>query len=259
MTLDSTEPGAIAPRRMAVALTPGDGGVVVTAVVTCLGVWSGEPAVAVIGAVVGLVVACSARALLIGVAIAVLVPTAVLRSNQAWAALAPDELGPHRGWVRLVDDPQPYASSTRVIVEADGQRFELWSRGRAQQLRVRRWRGGEWVYTSGERVALDAQRAHRVAWQHVVGEYRLDWVGDTDAGGPVARASNRVRAAIERAAEVLPDDDGALYRGLVVGDDRDQPPAMIARFRASGLSHLTVKGLFLDFSLKGGKFSKLDK
>ena len=196
MTLDSTEPGAIAPRRMAVALTPGDGGVVVTAVVTCLGVWSGEPAVAVIGAVVGLVVACSARALLIGVAIAVLVPTAVLRSNQAWAALAPDELGPHRGWVRLVDDPQPYASSTRVIVEADGQRFELWSRGRAQQLRVRRWRGGEWVYTSGERVPLDAQRAHRVAWQHVVGEYRLDWVGDTDAGGPVARASNRVRAAI---------------------------------------------------------------
>jgi competence protein ComEC len=74
----------------------------------------------------------------------------------------------------------------------------------------------------------------------VVGELRLDWVGDTDPGGPVDRASNRVRAAIERAAKHLPADDGALFRGLVVGDDRDQPPEMIDRFRASGLSHLTA-------------------
>jgi competence protein ComEC len=39
---------------------------------------------------------------------------------------------------------------------------------------------------------------------------------------------------------VLPDDDEALFRGLVVGDDRDQPMAMVARFRESGLSHLTA-------------------
>jgi competence protein ComEC len=31
-----------------------------------------------------------------------------------------------------------------------------------------------------------------------------------------------------------------LYRGLVIGDDRDQPFEMIQRFRASGLSHLTA-------------------
>ena len=29
-------------------------------------------------------------------------------------------------------------------------------------------------------------------------------------------------------------------RGLVVGDDQDQPPAMVERFRASGLAHLTA-------------------
>jgi len=68
----------------------------------------------------------------------------------------------------------------------------------------------------------------------------LDWASDVDEGGPIAVASNRVRRAIERAATALPDDDGALFRGLVVGDDRDQPRAMIDRFRASGLSHLTA-------------------
>lgn len=219
---------------------PGDGVIVALAVGTCLAVWSGSPAVGLVGAGAGIVVGSVRRSPLLGLVIALLVPVGVVRSQQAWASLSPDELGPHSGWVRLVDDPQPYAASTRVILDVDGQRFELWSRGRAQQLRIRRWRGGEWVHTDGERVGLDDERAHRVAWQHVVGEYRLDWVGDTDAGGPIARASNRVRAAIERAADELPADDGALYRGLVVGDDRDQPPDMIARFRASGLSHLTA-------------------
>ena len=45
---------------------------------------------------------------------------------------------------------------------------------------------------------------------------------------------------IERGASVLPADQAALTRGLVVGDDRDQPPEMIERFRASGLAHLTA-------------------
>ena len=69
-------------------------------------------------------------------------------------------------------------------------------------------------------------------------------------GRPLDRASNRVRSAIERGAATLPSDDGALFRGLVVGDDRDQPPEMIGRFRASGLSHLTaVSGQNVSFVL----------
>src|SRR5690606_29377828 len=58
--------------------------------------------------------------------------------------------------------------------------------------------------------------------------------------GPIARASNRVRASVERAATALPATDGALFRGLVIGDDREQPMEMIQRFRMSGLSHLTA-------------------
>ncbi|MEP6297453.1 MAG: ComEC/Rec2 family competence protein, partial [Ilumatobacter sp.] len=69
-------------------------------------------------------------------------------------------------------------------------------------------------------------------------------------GDSVARASNCVRASIERGSSHLPGDDAALFRGLVVGDDRDQPRDMIDRFRASGLSHLTaVSGQNVSFLL----------
>ena len=60
------------------------------------------------------------------------------------------------------------------------------------------------------------------------------WVGSISAGRatllpavPSSRGSNRVRAAIERAAEFIPEPHGSLYRGLVIGDDREQPPDMI--------------------------------
>ncbi len=163
-----------------------------------------------------------------------------LRAHAEWEQLVPDSVGPFDGWVRLIDDPQPLMSATRVVVEVDGQRFEVFARGRAGQLRMRTWRGGDLVRVHGDRVALSSDRAARVSWQHVVGELRVDWVGDVAPGAPLAVASNRVRAAIERGSGALPADDSALFRGLVIGDDRDQPRAMVERFRASGLAHLTA-------------------
>jgi competence protein ComEC len=215
----------------------GDGVVVAVSIAVAGSVVIGSPVVAVPLAVLVGVVTGSPR---VAIVVAALAVGAAVRSQHEWASLTPDALGPYEGWVRLVDDPQPYPSSTRVIVEIEEERFEIWSRGRAQQLRVRSWRGGEWVTMSGERRRLDADRAGRVAWQHVVGDFRLDWASDVHRGGPVARASNRVRTTIERAATALPEPDGALYRGLVIGDDRDQPRDMIERFRRSGLSHLTA-------------------
>lgn len=220
----------------------GDGAIVAIAVAVALGAWSGDTIVA-LGVVVVLAMMLwgHGRLALGWLAVAlVLAVVAPIRSQHAWAGLVPDQLGAFAGWAAVIDDPQPYPSSTRVILEVDGERFEMWARGRARQQRVARWRGGEWVQVSGERQALDADRANRVAWQHVVGGFDLDWASDVAPGGPVARASNEVRAAIERAAGFLPQPYGALYRGLVIGDDRDQPRDMIDRFRASGLSHLTA-------------------
>jgi len=211
--------------------------IVSTAAAIVVGVWSGSLWVAIAMAVA---VAVPFRSGYLVVLVVVLSCVGAVRSEHSWAGLAPDQLGEFQGWVLIVDDPQPYVGSTRVIVEIGGERFEIWSRGYAQQKRVRRWRGGQWVAASGVRKQLDPQRARRVAWQHVVGEFDLDWASDVRPGGALARASNRVRGAIERAADTLPEPDGALFRGLVVGDDRDQPRAMIDRFRASGLSHLTA-------------------
>ena len=217
------------------------------AVAVVIGVWSGSFGVALAGAVA---IAAVGRSWWLLILVGVLSTGGVVRADQAWNALAPDQVGEYEGWVRVVDDPQPYRGSTRVIVDVDGERFESWARGRARRQRVAEWRGGEWVAVRGERVALSSERAQRVAWQHVVGEFDIEWASDVHPGGPVARASNRVRAAIERAAEVLPSDDGSLFRGLVVGDDRDQPQVMIDRFRASGLSHLTaVSGQNVSFLL----------
>jgi competence protein ComEC len=230
------EPVAVSTSRM-----------VAVAGVAVVGVWSGQLAIAALGAAVVAIVTRSWAVWLIAVLVGA---SGVVRSTQSWSSLAPDQLGPYTGWVQMVGDPQPYPGSTRVIVEIEGERFEVWSRGRARQLRVREWRGGEWVAVSGDRSQLDAERRQRVAWQHVVGEFELVWASDVDEGGGLTVASNRVRAAIERAADELPADDGALFRGLVVGDDRDQPPEMIDRFRASGLSHLTaVSGQNVSFLL----------
>lgn len=215
----------------------GDAVVVVAALVVSIAARHGDLRLAVLVAVGG---ALPFRRVWVVVFVVVLATISSVRGDNARIGLAPDSVGPFVGWMRIVDDPQPYEGSTRVIVEIEGERFETWSRGRARQLRVREWRGGQWVAASGRRVVLDAERADRVAWQHVVGEFVIDWASDVDEGGPVDRASNRVRRAIERAAEALPNDDGALYRGLVVGDDRDQPRSMVERFRASGLSHLTA-------------------
>ena len=217
--------------------SPSDWAMVVLAAAVVVAVWTSSLVVGVAVALGSGLLLRPRRLMFVALLLASL---GAVRSEHSWAGLAPDHLGSFSGWVRIVDDPQPYPSSTRVIVEVDGERFEVWSRGRAQQERLRTWRGGQWVDVEGVRRPLDAERAHRVAWQHVVGEFELEWAGDVRPGAAVARASNRVRAAIERAAATLPELDGALFRGLVVGDDRDQPRAMIDRFRASGLSHLTA-------------------
>ena len=222
------------------------------AATVAVGCWWHDIRLAVIVAVGAAVAArlggeTTTRAMLV---LLVLAGAATVRADDAWNGLQPRSLGPYQGWVELVDDPQPFGPATRVLVEIDDERFEVWARGRAIQLRISHWRAGESVQMNGERRALKPERQGRVAWQHVVGEFRLAWVSDIRVGSPVATASNRVRATLERSASVLPGDDGSLFRGLVVGDDRDQPREMIERFRASGLSHLTaVSGQNVSFVL----------
>jgi competence protein ComEC len=52
------------------------------------------------------------------------------------------------------------------------------------------------------------------------------------------RAANRMRVALRNGVASMPYNLQALFAGLVIGDDRDQPREMVNQFRASGLSHL---------------------
>ena len=217
----------------------------VVAAVVALAAWR-RSVVEVVAA--GLLVAVVSRRRWFAVMVVLLGLAATVRALDARHDVAPDELGTFAGWATVVDDPRPAGAAVRVILQVDGERFEVWVRGRASRLRVERWRGGDAVWVLGERTALHPDRIERVAWQHIVGEFVPESLGDRRDGRPLAVASNRVRSLVARATGVLPDDDAALARGLIIGDDTDQPPDMLERFRASGLAHLTaVSGQNVNF------------
>ena len=79
----------------------------------------------------------------VAAALVVLALIATVRTDRAWDSLAPDRLGPFDGWATVVGEPQRYPGAVRVIVEVDAERYELWVRGRARQLRAATWLGGD--------------------------------------------------------------------------------------------------------------------
>ncbi len=205
------------------------------AIAVAIAVVTRSPAVAVLALLGSLTLN---RRLRVAAAVALVVGGAAVRSTAAWHELRPDRLGRFAGWATVVEEPRRYAGAMRALVELDGERFEAWVRGRADQLRIAEWRAGDRVALAGGRTVVEPDRIGRVAWQHVVGELDVDWLGDAVPGGRLATASNRVRELVERGAGALRSDQAVLARGLVIGDDRDQPTEMVERFRTSGLSHL---------------------
>jgi competence protein ComEC len=163
-----------------------------------------------------------------------------MRSAAENRALSAAVLGAHDGWVSVRGDPRTYRSATRLVVSVDGQRFEIWGRGSQARRTFGEFGDGDRLHLVGERRALSPQRATQVAWQHVIGEYRLESIVDHRVGPGVARFGNAVRAVIGRGAGFIPEADRALFSGLVIGDRRGQSPAVVERFRESGLSHLVV-------------------
>ncbi|WP_229402430.1 ComEC/Rec2 family competence protein [Micromonospora okii] len=53
-------------------------------------------------------------------------------------------------------------------------------------------------------------------------------------------AAGTLRAGLQRACEPLPDDQGGLLPGLVVGDTSRLPPTVEEDFRATGMTHLNA-------------------
>ena len=164
----------------------------------------------------------------------------VWQGGSAWRAAEPDRLGPWSGWALVMSDPVPRGRATLVTVEIEGERFDTFAYGSTGR-RLARLATGEYVRVAGRRVARDGDTARRAAIRHVVGRFDVEVVGDRRAGSAVAVAANRVRHTLRDVADdSMRPEEAALFSGLVIGDDGRQSAAMVDRFRAVGLSHLTA-------------------
>ncbi len=135
-----------------------------------------------------------------------------VRAEHAWNGLTPDRLGPYDGWVRLVDDPQPYRTSTRLVVAIDGERFEVWCRGRAQQSVG--WAPGAPATGRGERHRGGARRRSCAPGRLAARRRRVRRSTGRPTSTPAARwrARRIAVAVVDRARSIV---DARTRRGAV--------------------------------------------
>lgn len=160
-------------------------------------------------------------------------------ADRALAGLDPVAAAPLDGWVQLVSDPAPIdGGGVRVDVQVDGRRLEASAFGGAGAALEDRL-AGEQVRVSGSVRPPPAYAPWLVA-RRVVGRLGIDEVLDTAPGSPATRLANALRRTFAGGATHLPQTSRSLLGGVVLGDDREQPPELVDDFRAAGLSHISV-------------------
>jgi competence protein ComEC len=165
------------------------------------------------------------------------------RSYIEWRNVERVNSGDYNGLAVLKTDPQPIGRGVRVVLEIEGQRFESWIYGSSAR-RISSFVSGETISVTGTR-QVPASAKRRLQVRHIVGRFDVKVMGNLTAGAHVREsrfelAAHRIRSALGDGASVLSGDQSSLFAGLVYGDDSQQPPEMVDRFRASGLAHLTA-------------------
>jgi competence protein ComEC len=164
----------------------------------------------------------------------------------------------------LVDDPDGTRWVTHTLLRVDAARIV----GRRRQVFVAVHRtvlvdaegdatGRLAVLEAGDDVVLRGYLRpldgfdERLRWRHVVAG--LTATDLLDAGGPASpldQVANAARGFVLRGTDALPPTERALVAGFLLGDTRDLPDAVVARFRDAGLSHLlAVSGANVAFVL----------
>lgn len=159
-------------------------------------------------------------------------------AGRSLAGLEPPVPRSFHGTVTLVTDPERTPYATKADVRVRGKRYEM-AAGEGAGAVLDQRLAGERVTVTG-RIRPPPPDAPWLISRHVVGRLDADDVEPLDGGAAPWRVANRVRRLLERGVEGLPADRAALFRGLVIGDDRDQSDAVEDDFRAAGLTHLLV-------------------
>lgn len=159
-------------------------------------------------------------------------------ADRSLDGLRPPPPGPFAGVVTLITDPEP-ALDGRLRFEAGTELgrvlAEVESVGAAAVSADRL--AGDRLQVEGTISAFSRPSAWTRS-RHLIGRLTVNDVTAVGSGAPPAAAANRFRRILDRGASSLPADRRALLAGLVLGDDRAQPPQITADFRAAGLTHL---------------------
>lgn len=205
----------------------------------------------VVGGLVGWSRAAGARGFAIA-AVAALGGMALMAGSRGAAVTEghrPLPPGPLPSPVEVLGDPEPIGvAGWRVEVRLpDGHRVDAVAHGRAG-VSISRVTVGQSLIVEGRLRAL-GDRPWLVT-RHLVARATItEAVVGGEPGlwrGVVEGVRDRIRAG----GDVLDERPRALYHGLVLGDDRFQPPGQTLRFRLAGLTHLlAVSGQNVAFVL----------
>ena len=173
------------------------------------------------------------------VCLAALVLASALAAAAERGLARPDAARLRGAAVVLLTDPSPVGPGRTAVARLGRRHVQLLAFGRAGRSLGRRL-AGDVVVVDGRLSAVRGPRAAALRARHVAARIDVEIVTDWRPGNVLAEAANRIRRTLERGASVLPPTERSLYLGLVIGDDRDEPPAIVNAFRASGLAHLTA-------------------
>jgi competence protein ComEC len=150
--------------------------------------------------------------------------------------------------VTLLSDPAPSFGGLRADARLGGRRVELRADGTSATALGPRL-AGERVHIRGDLRPVPSDAPWRMA-RHVSGIVQVHVVEAWEPGTPPARLANAIRRHLERGAAPLSRVHRSLFAGLVIGDDRAQPPELADDFLGSGLTHLlAVSGQNVAFLL----------
>jgi competence protein ComEC len=156
---------------------------------------------------------------------------------RAEAGLTPPPAQALESWVTLVDDPRPTGTGgVRATVRWQGRRLEAVAFG-PPAARLDDHLAGERLLVQGR---IRPHQSDWLRWRHVVARVSVEKVLDHAAAPPVFGLANWFRRRLIDGAESLAPDSRSLFTGMVIGDDRQQTPAIADDFRAAGLGHLLV-------------------
>jgi competence protein ComEC len=234
-----------------------DATVVVLAIAALVGAWWARPVplpVLVGVALVGVLAGRRIRPLL-GVLLVALTASAL--GVRAWDGIRDAPTSGHvRARAVVVRDPERVHGAARIELRLDppsgsGRRvLSIATRSTDAATVLSRALAGERVQVEGRLRPVSTTQASFLARRHIGSVLVVSRARVTSGGSPLARFTNQLRRTLADGTRSMPSGERALFTGLVLGDDRDQSPADVEDFRATGLSHLlAVSGENVAFAL----------